>query len=90
MAGSLFGRLSLEEGDSSNSLEVLEMKLGVEGKKQKSPSDQFSCARSFSLWSKWRKKMNCSPTTVIARVYVHLDTLLAGDDTSESRTCGSM
>lgn len=48
MAGSLFGRLSLEEGDSANSLEVLEMKLGVEGKNQKSPLDQFSRARSFT------------------------------------------
>lgn len=46
MAGSLFGKLSLEEGDSANSLEVLEMKLGVEGRKQKSPFDQFSRARS--------------------------------------------
>lgn len=32
MAGSLFGRLSLEEGDSANSLEGLEMKLGGKGK----------------------------------------------------------
>ena len=32
MAGSLFGRLSLEEGDSANSLEGLEIKLGGEGK----------------------------------------------------------
>lgn len=54
MAGSLFGRLSLEEGDSANSLEVLEMKLGVQGKNQKSPLDQFSRARSFPLSSKWR------------------------------------
>lgn len=54
MAGSLFARLSLEEGDSANSLEVLEMKLGVEGKNQKSPLDQFSRARSFPLSSKWR------------------------------------
>lgn len=36
MAGSLFGRLSLEEGDSANSLEGLDIKLGVEGK-HKSP-----------------------------------------------------
>ncbi len=32
MAGSVFGRLSLEEGDSANSLEGLEIKLGGEGK----------------------------------------------------------
>lgn len=32
MAGSLLGRLSLEEGDSANSLEGLEIKLGGEGK----------------------------------------------------------
>jgi len=32
MAGSLFGRLSLEEGDSANSLEGLDIKLGGEGK----------------------------------------------------------
>ena len=32
MAGSLFGRLSLEEGDSANSLDGLEIKLGGEGK----------------------------------------------------------
>lgn len=32
MAGSLFGRLSLEEGDSVNSLEGLDIKLGGEGK----------------------------------------------------------
>eukprot|EP00064_Thunnus_orientalis_P006857 superscaffoldBa00000734_g6876 len=30
MAGSLFGRLSLEDGDSANSLEGLEIKLGGE------------------------------------------------------------
>lgn len=52
MAGSLFGRLSLEEGDSANSLEVLEMKLGVEGRKQKSLFDPFSRARSLPLWPK--------------------------------------
>lgn len=70
MASSLFGRLSLEEGDSANSLEVLEMKLGVEGKNQKSPLDQFSRARSLPLSSKWSYKVTCSPTTVIARVCV--------------------
>lgn len=32
MAGSPFGRLSLEEGDSANSLEVMDVKLGAEGK----------------------------------------------------------
>lgn len=32
MAGSLFARLSLEEGDSANSLDGLEIKLGGEGK----------------------------------------------------------
>lgn len=32
MAGSLFARLSLEEGGSAFSLEGLEMKLGGEGK----------------------------------------------------------
>lgn len=32
MAGSLFGMLSLEEGDSANSLEGLGIKLGGEGK----------------------------------------------------------
>lgn len=32
MAGTVFGRLSLEEGDSANSLEGLEIKLGGEGK----------------------------------------------------------
>lgn len=32
MAGSLFGKLSLEEGDSANSLEGLDIKLGGEGK----------------------------------------------------------
>lgn len=32
MAGSLFGRLSLDEEDSANSLEGLEIKLGGEGK----------------------------------------------------------
>lgn len=32
MAGTVFGRLSLEEGDSANSLEGLDIKLGVEGK----------------------------------------------------------
>lgn len=32
MAGSLFGRLSLEEGDSANSLEGLDIKLEGEGK----------------------------------------------------------
>lgn len=52
MAGSLFGRLSLEEGDSTNSLEVLEMKLGLEGKKQRCLFEQF----------------NHAPTTVITRV----------------------
>lgn len=55
MAGSLFGRLSLEEGDSANSLEVLEMKLGVEGRKQKSLFDQFSRARSIPTVSQVEK-----------------------------------
>lgn len=32
MAGTVFGRLSLEEGDSTNSLEGLDNKLGTEGK----------------------------------------------------------
>lgn len=32
MAGSPFGRLSLEEGDSTNSLEGMDVKLGAEGK----------------------------------------------------------
>lgn len=32
MAGTVFGRLSLEEGDSANSLEGLDIKLGAEGK----------------------------------------------------------
>lgn len=32
MAGTVFGRLSLEEGDSANSLEGLDNKLGAEGK----------------------------------------------------------
>lgn len=32
MAGTVFGRLSLEEGDSANSLEGLDNKLGPEGK----------------------------------------------------------
>lgn len=32
MAGTVFGRLSLEEGDSTNSLEGLENNLGPEGK----------------------------------------------------------
>lgn len=32
MAGTVFGRLSLEEGDSANSLEGLDIKLGGEGK----------------------------------------------------------
>lgn len=32
MAGTVFGRLSLEEGDSANSLEGLDIKLRGEGK----------------------------------------------------------
>lgn len=77
MAGSLFGRLSLEEGDSTNSLEVLEMKLGVEGRRQKSLFDRFSRVRFSHCGPNWRKKMNCSPTTVTARVCVHVDKFMA-------------
>lgn len=32
MAGTVFGRLSMEEGDSANSLEGLDIKMGTEGK----------------------------------------------------------
>lgn len=52
MAGSLFGRLSLEEGDSANSLEGLDIKLGVEGK-HKSPY-LLDCVRDSGLHEqKW-------------------------------------
>lgn len=44
MSGSLFGRLSLEEGDSANSLEGLEIKLGGEGK------NRSVCAGCVSVW----------------------------------------
>lgn len=43
MAGSLFGRLSLEEGDSANSLEGLDIKLGGEGKSEGSNLLLDSC-----------------------------------------------
>lgn len=46
MAGSLFGRLSLEDGDSANSLEGLEIKLGGEGKNRSLPA---GCVRGCSI-----------------------------------------
>ena len=46
MAGSLFGRLSLEDGDSANSLEGLEIKLGGEGKNRSLPT---GCVRGCSI-----------------------------------------
>lgn len=46
MAGTMFGRLTLEEGDSANSLEGLEIKLGGEGKSL--PAGRASGAAEFS------------------------------------------
>lgn len=51
MAGTVFGRLSLEEGDSANSLEGLEIKLGGEGKHTRSP--YLLCVRDTGRFIRW-------------------------------------
>lgn len=92
MAGSLFGRLSLEEGDSANSLEGLDIKLGVEGK-HKSPY-LLDCMRNSGLREqKWVCKhgillnLNYSNSTLVCMFMVK--GWLVGLDRNCSRCTGS-
>lgn len=92
MAGSLFGRLSLEEGDSANSLEGLDIKLGVEGK-HKSPY-LLDCVWNSGLHEqKWVCKdeillnVNYSNSTLVCMFMVK--EWLVGLDRTCSRCTGS-